>query len=483
MIGRIRELERTAKLLDPSPEQRARFTRRAIEYAESFLEELDEAPVYIPPEAGDSGLYDSPISEDPVDMDTAVDLLSRYVDRPGLNPASPRYLAYIPGGGLYPSAIGDFLAAVTNRYAGVFFAAPGAVRMENMLLEWMAKTVGYPEGTRGNLTSGGSAAHLEAIVTAREAYGLKAKDFDKAVVYMTDQRHHSADKALRIAGLGECVKRTIPMDKCYRMDAEALDRAIVTDREAGLNPWLVIANAGTTDTGAVDPLESISQIAEAHGVWMHVDGAYGAFFALCEEGKRALAGMEKSDSIIMDPHKGLFLPYGTGAVLVKDAQKLYEAHRADATYMQDLIDNLEEPSPADLSLELTKHFRGPRLWLPLKLFGTRLFAAALEEKLLLARYFHDKLGEVDGFELGPPPDLSVVTFRCKSPRGDTNALNREFIRMLQEDGQVYLSSTMIDGKFTIRLVALSFRTHLDDIERTLEVLLHMRERLRNGEIK
>jgi aromatic-L-amino-acid decarboxylase len=480
MIGRIRELENTARQLDPGPEQRARLTQSALKYAERFLKELNDAPVYAVPEAGDRGLYASPISEDPVDMNTAVDLLSRCVVRPGINPASPRFLGYIPGGGLYPSAIGDFLAAVTNRYAGVFYAGPGAVQMENMLLDWMAKTVAYPKGTRGNLTSGGSIAHLVAIVTARDAYRLKAKDFDRAVVYLTVQTHHSAHKALRIAGLGECVKRYVPMDVHFRMDANALDRAIASDKDAGLIPWLVIASAGTTDTGAVDPLEAVSQIADTHAVWLHVDGAYGAFFALCEEGKRTLAGMEKSDSIIMDPHKGLFLPYGTGAVLVKDAQKLYDAHRADASYMQDLISTVEEPSPADLSPELTKHFRGLRLWLPLKLFGTRPFAAALEEKLLLARYFYARLREVDRFEVGPPPDLSIVTFRCTSPRGDTNSLNQELVRMLQEDGQVYLSSTTMNGKFIIRLAALSFRTHLDDIERTLEVLLQLSQRLLNS---
>jgi len=480
MIDRIRELETTARLLDPGPEQRSRLTQRALKYSERFLEELEVAPAFVVPEASEGGLYDSPISEDPVDMDTAVDLLSRYVIRPGLNPTSPRFLGYIPGGGLYPAALGDFLAAVTNRYAGVFYTAPGAVRMENMLLGWMAKTVGYPEKARGNLTSGGSIAHLVAIVTARDACGLKANDFARAVVYLTGQTHHSADKALRVAGLGECVKRHVPMDAHYRMDANALDRTIASDRDAGLIPWLVIASAGTTDAGAVDPMEAIGQIAGAHQVWLHVDGAYGAFFALCEEGRRTLAGMEKSDSIIMDPHKGLFLPYGTGAVLVKDAQKLYDAHRADASYLQDVIDAVEEPSPADLSPELTKHFRGLRLWLPLKLFGTRPFAAALEEKLLLARYFHARLQEVDGFEVGPPPDLSIVIFRYVPPRGDANAFNQELVRVLQEEGQVYLSSTTIDGKFFIRLAVLSFRTHLDEIEHTVEVLQQLSQRLLNS---
>jgi glutamate/tyrosine decarboxylase-like PLP-dependent enzyme len=479
MIDKIRELESVARLLDPGPEQRSLLADKALAYSEGFLQGLNDAPSYVASDEADRALYDSPISENPIDIDVALDLLGQHVARPGVNTASPRFLGYIPGGGLYPAALGDFLAAVTNRFAGVFYTAPGAVRMENMLLDWMAQTVGYPEGTRGNLTSGGSVAHLAAIVTAREAAELTAKEYDKAVVYLTEQTHHSAEKALRIAGMRECVRHHILMDASYRMDANALNEAIASDRDAGLLPWLVIASAGTTDVGAVDPMDEISQIAAGHAVWLHIDGAYGAFFALCEEGKRVLAGMDKSDSIIMDPHKGLFLPYGTGAVLVRDAQKLYDAHTAHASYFRDLIESVEEPSPADLSPELTKHFRGLRVWLPLKLFGTRPFAAALEEKLLLARHFYARLQAIDGFELGPPPDLSIATFRYIPPRGDANAFNQRLVQAVQDEGQVFLSSTTIDGKLLIRLAVLSFRTHLDEVERTIEVLLRHSQRLLN----
>jgi aromatic-L-amino-acid decarboxylase len=233
---------------------------------------------------------------------------------------------------------------------------------------------------------------------------------------------------------------------------------------------MIIAAAGTTDTGAVDPLERIGDVARRHNIWFHLDGAYGAFFALCDEGRSVLGGMEKSDSIVMDPHKGLFLPYGSGAVLVKRASRLLESFHYQANYMQDAVREETAPSPADLSPELTKHFRGMRLWLPLKLHGLAPFRAALSEKILLARYFHERIGGIGGFEVGPPPDLSVVTYRYVPRRGDPDAFNERLVGEVRKDGRVFLSSTMLGGKFTLRLAVLSFRTHLATIDLTLRIL-------------
>ena len=280
------------------------MTDKVVRYAEGFLESISQAPAYVVTKDEGIGLYDSPISEEPLDLEAVLGLLEHNVDRPGVNPTSPRFFGYIPGGGIYFAALGDYLAAVANRYAGIFFASPGAVRMERMLLDWLASEVGYPESAIGNLTSGGSIANLAGIVTAREVCHLKARDFEKSVVYLSKQTHHSVDKALRLAGLKECVKRYIPLDQHYRMRADTLEETILSDKKAGLNPWMIIASAGTTDVGAVDPLAAIADIANAHQLWLHADGAYGAIFALCEEGKKALAGLDRSDSLVIDPHKG-----------------------------------------------------------------------------------------------------------------------------------------------------------------------------------
>lgn len=470
MIDAIRELERQSRRLDPPPDERRRWHEAVRAYTDRFLDRLDDLPVWVSdPDLG-AGIRTAAITDEAAGIGDLLDLIGRHVDPPGINPASGGHLGYIPGGGLVPSAFGDFLAAVTNKYAGIFFAAPGAVRMENLLLDWMAGLVGYPVPATGNLTSGGSIGNLIGIVTARDAQGVRAADVPRAVIYLTSHVHHSVAKAIRIAGLGEAIVRHVPMDGRHRMDADALDALVSADAAGGRRPFLVIASAGTTDVGAVDPLEAIADVARRHGLWYHVDGAYGAFFALCEGCRPILAGMDLSDSIVMDPHKGLFLPYGSGAVLVKDGAALRAAHAFAAHYMQDTLGTRDEVSPADVSPELTRPFRGLRLWLPLKLFGLAPFRAALEEKLLLARYFRARLLERPGFDVGPEPDLSVVTFRYVPAALDADAFNEALVSYVREDGRVFLSSSMIDGRYTIRLAVLAFRTHLDDIEAALDVL-------------
>jgi aromatic-L-amino-acid/L-tryptophan decarboxylase len=469
---RIRRLELEARLLDPGAEERVLLRDKVVAYADRFLERIDEMPAFVMSEGEDSVLYDSPISEGSTAPDEVLELLDRGVIQSGVNVGSGGHLAYIPGSNLYASALADYLAAVTNRYAGLQFASPGAVHMERILLKWMADLLGYPAASAGDLTSGGSIANLVGIVTAREAHDLKARDFPRAVVYLSEQTHHAIAKALRIAGLEEAVKRFVPLDRRHRMRPEELEASVEDDVKAGLYPWLIAATAGTTDVGAVDPLDDLADIAHRNGLWLHVDGAYGATFVLTEQGKRILSGIERSDSVVLDPHKGLFLPFGSGAVLVREGRHLLDAHHYDASYLQDkdALASGDEVSPADLSPELSRHFRALRLWLPLKLAGVAPFRAALEEKLLLARYFHERMRLEDGFEVGPAPDLSIVAVRYVPTRGDPDAFNRKLINAVQRDGRVFLSSTQIEGKFTLRVAILSLRTHLDTIEQTIEIL-------------
>jgi aromatic-L-amino-acid/L-tryptophan decarboxylase len=477
MPDQIARLEEIARRLEPPGDERSTLVDAVVRYADKFLDSIYDIPAYVVPDGKDAGILDSPISENPLEIATLLDLLKRHVDEPGLNPASGGHLGYIPGGGIYHSALADYLADITNRYAGIFFAGPGAVRMENLLTDWMAEIVGYPKGAGGNLTSGGSIANLAGIVAAREASGLKAKEFERSTIYLTEQAHHSVDKAIRIAGLKESLLRYVPTDQHHRMNAGSLEQSILDDRKRGLHPWLIIAAAGTTDAGAVDPLDSIAAIAKTHGLWFHVDGAYGAFFALTGESKGILRGMEKSDSLVMDPHKGLFLPYGSGAVLVREQKNLYNAFWYQANYLQDARRSGDELSPADLSPELTKHFRGLRLWLPLKLLGLAPFRAALGEKLLLARYFYDRIREVPGFEVGAYPDLSVVTFRYIPKRGDPNVFNEKLVQGVQRDGRVFISSTLLNKTFILRVAILCFRTHRQTVDLTIDILREQVKRI------
>ncbi len=472
ILERLRRLEREARPLEPGASRRRRLRGAVIASSERFLRRIETLKAFNDVQQPGIGLMDFPVSERGISIETAIDLVEREVVRPGGNTASGGHLAYIPGGGIYHAALGDYLAAVSNKYAGIFFAGPGPVRMENLLVRWVADLVGYPAGAAGNIASGGSIANLTAITTARDAHRLRGADYASAVVYLTTQAHHCIEKALRIAGMGESPIRQIPMDSGYRMRPEALEQAIAADRVRGLRPWLVIAAAGTTDTGAVDPLDAIATIVRRERCWFHVDAAYGGFFLLTEHGRQALRGIERSDSVVLDPHKGLFLPYGAGVVVVRDAAPLLASNDYSGSYMQDALREPGEVSPADVSPELSKHFRGLRMWLPLMLVGIGPFRAALEEKLLLAHYFYREI-ERAGYEVGPPPDLSVVTYRWVPPGAGPeriDELNRAIVEGARRDGRLFLSSTMLDGRFTLRMAALAFRTHRRTIDLAVRVL-------------
>ena len=472
MRDQIRALERASRALEPGASRRKQLRSAVVASTERYLRRVADARAYNETDEKGAALLDSPIARSGIDIEAAIELFEDNVVHPGGAPASGGHCAYIPGGGLYHAALGDFLAAISNKYAGIFFSGPGAVRMENQLLRWTSDLVGYAPTAAGSIASGGSIANLTAIATARDAFGLKGADYRGAVVYLTSQAHHCIDKALRIAGMRETTLRYIDMDSKWRMRPDALAAAIASDRAAGLTPWLVIASAGTTDCGAVDPLDEIADVAERERCWYHIDAAYGGYFLLTVHGREMMRGMERSDSVVLDPHKSLFLPYGAGIVLVRDAEKLVAANVYDAAYMQDAVAHGSELSPADLSPELTKHFRAVRMWLPLKVVGTAAFTAALDEKLLLARYFQSEIAK-RGFEVGPFPDLTVVPFRW-APAGmtteDANRVNEALLREMRRDGRVFLSSTMLDGKFTLRLVALQFRTHIRTIDLALKLL-------------
>jgi glutamate/tyrosine decarboxylase-like PLP-dependent enzyme len=480
LVKQIRRLERAARPLEPGTTVRKRLRKSILASSERFLRKIAGQKAYVETDDKGIGILRAPIAEEGIPIEAVVELLEHDVVRPGGHPASAGYLAYIPGGGIYPAALGDYLAAVTDKYASVFFAGPGAVRMENMLVRWVSDLIGFPLGAAGNIASGGSIANLTAIVTAREAHGLRSADFPKAVVYATSQAHHSIDKALGIAGLGEAQVRRIAIDDRFRMRPEHLEQAIAADRKQGLKPWLVVAAAGTTDTGAVDPLEVIATVCERERCWFHVDAAYGGFFLLTDHGRAMLKGIERSDSVVLDPHKALFLPWGAGIVVVRDGKALAAAHHYSGHYMQDALKSPGELSPADLSPELTKHFRALRMWLPLVLFGVKPFRAALDEKLLLARYFRQEI-EQHGFEVGPPPDLSIVTFRWARPGASLEQQNREneaIVDGVRHDGRVFLSSTMLDGRFTLRMATSGLRTHRRTIDLALKILQDQRDAVR-----
>ena len=448
--------------LEPDADERRALGTRALDHVLAYLDQVEDAPSNRPWSEVFAQTLEPEFADGGRDPAAVLDYVAQCVDRPGFATTSPRFMAYIPGGGLFHAGLGDLLAAASNKYSGFASASPGAVRLENVTTDWLAQVIGFPDTAAGTLTSGGSIANLTAIVAARDA-----RDADGGgAVYTSRFAHHCVDKALHIAGRGRAPRRQIATDGNHRMSAAALAAALEEDAAAGIRPWLVIASAGTVDTGAIDPLAEIAELARRHGAWFHVDGAYGGLFALCDEGRARLSGIEQADSVALDPHKTLFLPYGTGAVLVRDRTHLLDSFSAVADYIRPLGESEVGPSPADLSPELTRHFRALRLWLPLQLAGVAAFRAAQEEKLALARYAHGRLRELDGFEVGPPPDLSVVAFRFRAD----DAFNERLLRHVQDEGRVMLSGTRIDGRFTLRCAILCFRTHIEHVDEALAAL-------------
>lgn len=460
----ITELEKTARLLEPDAAFRASVTKKAGAYISRFISTLPETPGY--QEGTCNRLRSMQIGEEGKPFDELLKILEDEVDTAGINSASGAHLGYIPGGGIWASSVADWLAAATNRYAGIAYSSPGAVAMENKLIRWLSSLAGYPATAHGNLTSGGSIANLTAIKTARDFHNISSENVKKSAVYLTEQTHHCIHKALNTTGLHEAVIRVIPVNSHFQMDPGALQKRLEADLSEGLKPFLVIGTAGTTDTGAVDPLDQIADLAQKHGLWFHVDAAYGGFFMLAPGQREKFRGIERSDSLVMDPHKTLFIPYGSGVVLVRDRRALVNSYSHKAAYMQDAY-SAEELDPSDCGPELSKHFRGLRMWLPLHLHGLKPFRANLEEKILLCRYFHDEIRKM-GFETGPEPQLSITLFRL--PGDENNTANRRLMEALITDGRYFFSSTMIGEKLWIRCAVASFRTHLREIDGALQMI-------------
>jgi len=465
--GEIERLRAQTRPLEPDSNQRRELGEQVLNHALNFLDQVEDAPSLRPASEAFAKQLETEFSDEGRAPDAVLDYVGACIEKPGIATTSPRFMGYIPGGGLFHSALGDMLAAAANKYSGFAPAAPGAVRIENACTKWLASVIGYPETSAGTLTSGGSMANLTAMVAARDA-----RDPDGGgAVYLTRFAHHCVDKALHIAGRGQSPRRAIATDANTRMSVEALEQALEEDRRNGVRPWMVVASAGTVDTGSVDPLPEIAQLCRRFGAWFHVDGAYGGLFALNEEGKAKLRGIEEADSVALDPHKTLFLPYGTGAALVREGQQLLDAFSASADYIKPFFETDVGPSPADLSPELTRHFRAMRLWLPLQIAGIAAFRAAQSEKLALARYFHARLSELRSWDAGPSPDLSVVAFRYLPKSGDVDDYNERLIRRVQDEGRVMLSGTRIDGRYYLRCAILCFRTHLEHVDEAIDALV------------
>ncbi len=384
---------------------------------------------------------------------------------------SPGYLAYIPGGGLYPAALADFITNTTNRYTGVWQAAPALVQLEANALDWLRDWMGFPPEARGLFTTGGSMATFNAIICARERH--LGADIRGGVLYTSDQAHHSVLKSAKLAGVMPDRVRAIESDDRFRMRVDLLNEAIAADRRASLTPFAIVSSAGTTNTGAVDPLEAIADVCAAEGIWHHIDGAYGAFFYLCDDLHETLRGLPRADSLTLDPHKGMFLPYGTGALLVRDGAALRAAHEATADYLPAMPHPEDFYDPSQHGPELSRGFPGLRVWLSVKLLGAAAFRSAIAEKRALTLEAARRVAALPGIVIDAPPELSLFAFHLTWPgatRADEDAATRALMDGTTARGRVMVTGCTAHGRFLGRVCVLSFRTHQPQIDALVDDL-------------
>jgi aromatic-L-amino-acid decarboxylase len=453
--------------LEPDRRAMQEMGRRALALVADFVDGLPDAP------ASNVGDFEPrlpeyllPPGELPGDFG---ELLDRFGEAAAVavETAGPRYMAYVGGGGLFTSALAEMVARALNRYTTLSSFAPALVALEESTLRWLCRQFGLPDTAGGVTTTGGSLATLVAMVAAR--HDRLGDEFASGTVYVTAHTHRCLAKAARLAGLPAGAIRTVPTTPDLRMDPEAAAQMIARDRVRGLRPFLMVASAGTTSTGAVDPIGELAQLARSEGLWNHVDAAYGGFFQLTERGRARFAGIEHADSVVLDPHKGLFLPHGTGILLVRSPAVVRSAHAVDGAYLQDLDADQPLPDYAELGPELTRDYRGLRVWLPLHLHGVGAFRQALDEKLDLAAWAYRELKADPALELPWEPDLSIVPFRL---RGDASADddNQRLLERIHATRRLYLSSTRIDGRQLLRLCIISHRTHRPDVEDAVEII-------------
>ena len=449
--------------LEPPHDRLAAWFHGAVDLALRHVATLPEQPAHGPaPSSAELAAAGAPIGEDGGDpLALLQTVIEEWVPK-SFTTAGPGYLAYIPGGGLPTAALADLVAGLTNRFIGIAAAAPLLVRMETAVLRWLLDEFRFPAAARAVLTSGGSVANLIALAAARDR--TVGEEVARGVVYVSDQVHHSNTKAAHLVGFRRAHVRLLPVDGAFRLRLDALQSAVAADRAAGLLPAVVIGNAGTVHNGAVDPLPQLADFCARERLWFHVDGAYGACFQLCDAGRARLAGIERADSLSLDPHKGFFLPYGTGGVLVRDGADLRRPFAQQSAYLPQASadDGLQDFT--DASPELSRDFRGLRLWLSLKTFGAGAFRAALAGRA------QREVAAIPGLELQGPCDLSLFAFRVARPGAAGDELSRELLVRVNRRQRVYLSGTQLAGRFALRICVLSFRTHADRIDDAVAAL-------------
>jgi aromatic-L-amino-acid decarboxylase len=409
-------------------------------------------------------LFDRDLSETARDPKELLAQLEREVFPNNLHVDHPRFFAFVPGPNNFVSTMADALAAGFNVFNGTWFGGSAAAAVELSVIRWFSRICGLPQSAGGLFVTGGSMANLTALVAARHA--LLQDRIDGATVYFSDQTHSSVEKALHVIGFSQEQIRKLPSDDQFKLLLDALREAIAKDRERGLRPFCVIANAGTTSTGAIDPMTDLAELAAAEKVWLHVDGAFGAAAVLSERGRAVLRGLDRADSITLDPHKWLFQSFECGCVLVRDAAILKSAFQIIPDYLRDVYRSGEEINLCDYGVQLTRSFRALKVWLSLQTFGVAAFRQAITRGFELAELAERELRARAGWEILSPAQMATVCFRF----GESDELQTQLVDAMLRDGYALLTSTTLRGVASLRLCTINPRTTEADIIETVNRL-------------
>ena len=411
----------------------------------------------------------APPSESPVPFGELLHELQTDVFPYAAREPHPGFMAYVPGCPTFPAILGDWLATGYNFFAGVWPVAEGPNAIELAVLEWFRQWIGMPAGSGGLLTNGGSGATLTAIIAARHAaVGDDPTRLARLALYTSDQAHSAALRAAWIAGVPRSQVRILPTDEQYRLRPDDVRQAIAADRAAGLIPLAVVVSAGTTNTGAVDPLDEIADLCAAEGTWLHADAAYGGFAMLAERGARLLAGLGRCDSVALDPHKWLFVPFECGSLLVREPERLRAAFQVLPDYLRDVAAGQDGVNFADYGEQLTRQSRALKVWLGVRTFGLEAIRAEIDRAIDHAVHAERCVREQPLLEVMAPAQLGVLCFRVHpAGLGDVaalDALNERVNAAMSADGRYLISSTRLRGIFTLRLCVLGYRTTTSDVE-------------------
>jgi aromatic-L-amino-acid decarboxylase len=408
--------------------------------------------------------FASPPPDAPTAPSELLARLERDVFPNNLHVDHPRFFAFVPGPGNFVSTMADALASGFNVFNGTWLGGSAAAAIELTVIDWFRSFCGFPETVGGLFVSGGSAANLTALHAAR---ATKLGDrIENATIYFSDQTHYSVERALRVIGFAREQFRKIPSDDRFRLPLDRLREMLQSDKNAGLRPFCIIANAGTTNTGAVDPLPKLADLCASEGIWLHADGAYGAATMICDRGREKLVGLDRVDSLSLDPHKWLFQPFECGCVLVRDAAKLKAAFQLMPEYMRDVHRRTEETNIADYGIQLSRGFRALKVWLSINTFGLAAFRDAVTRGFGLAEFAERELRRRTNCEILSPAEMAIVAFRF----GNDDAIQTKLVEAMLADGFAFLTSTTLKGRTALRLCTINPRTTEQDIVQTIDRL-------------